>query len=91
MTDDDGKEARDSKLKAHLVQGVESQLLKSLIAKLSEGHKPGRDEYVVLALHDGCVSRVWKDPRKIQEQVANGRAAIEINIDCEQYNLMDIE
>ena len=84
------KEIRKSKQKAHIVQGIESQLLKSLISALAYGHKTGRYEYVILALHDGCVCRVKRDTEQVKMAVANGHAGIEINIDCERYKLVDV-
>jgi len=88
--DNDGNEISKAKQKAHIVQGIESQLLVSLISKLSEGYKTGRDIYVDLALHDGCVSRVKRDSRELEKAVAKGHAGIKINIDREQYNLMNL-
>ena len=90
IKDEDGKEISKAKQKAHIVQGIESQLLVSLISHLSRGRKNGRDMYVVLGLHDGCISRVWKDPKELQVAVAGGRTKIDIKIDCKQYKLMDL-
>lgn len=87
----DEKERPSGKAKrvAHLVQGIESQLLKSAVSAHSRGDRPGK-ESVVLVLHDGWVTRHWRDPEKAARAVENGKAGIAISVSSEHYNLLDL-
>ncbi len=90
LKDENGKDIHKAKQKAHIVQGIESQLLISLISSLTENRKSGREYFVVLGLHDGCVSRVKRNLKQLEEAVAAGRAKINLKIECEKYDLMDL-
>ena len=73
---------------AHLLQGIESQMLNSAIRAHHRGSRPGK-EVVVLPLHDGWITRLERDPAAAARAVKK-KTGIDIEVDCQQYNLIDL-
>ena len=73
---------------AHLIQGIESQMLKAAISAHHRGSRTG-NEVVVLPLHDGWITRLERDPLVAALAVMK-RTGIYIEVDCQQYNLINL-
>ena len=74
---------------AHLVQGIEAQMLSAAIRAHHRGSRPGR--YVVqLPLHDGWITRLKRDP-EVAALAVKLKTGIDIKVECKQYDLIDLQ
>ena len=83
----DMKEEDFPKQIAHLVQGVESLMLKAAVGAHHRGGKSGK-EVVVLTLHDGWITRLERDAKSAIAAVKSS-TGIDVKIDVERYCLID--
>ena len=75
-------------LKSHLIQGLESKMLKVAIAAHHRGTRKG-NEVVMLPLHDGWITRLKRCP-KIAEEAVKKKTGIEVLVEDEIYDLVDL-
>ena len=73
---------------AHLVQGIESQMLNAAIRAHHKGSRHGK-EVVTLPLHDGWITRLDRDA-SVAALAVKIKTGIDIKVDCQQYNLIDL-
>lgn len=74
-------------LSAHLIQGVESQLLTTAIR--AHNNRGQLQKVVVLPIHDGWITRLERCPIRAEIAVKK-RHSIAVAVDRQQYNLLDV-
>ena len=87
VTGDDGEAVKLSSRVAHLVQGVESAMLKTAVA--AHANKKTNGSNVVLTLHDGWICRLPCDESTAADAVQK-RLGICVPVNSELYDLIDL-
>ena len=87
ITGDDGEVVKLSSRVAHLVQGVESAMLKTAVA--AHANKKTKGSNVVLTLHDGWICRLPGDESTAADAVQK-RFGISVPVNSELYDLIDL-